>query len=84
MRVRNHQSMVKIIKYVYATIILHNLVVRTPYQNDRITENGNTDSDSGHGCVETVSSIIYIVSCWLKDIKINIKISDHHFKLEAY
>jgi hypothetical protein len=50
MRIRTRQSMVKIIKYVYATIILHNLCVKTPYQNDCITDNGDSDSDSEDGC----------------------------------
>jgi hypothetical protein len=50
MRIRNRQSMVKIITYVYATIILHNLCVKTPYQNDWLIDNGDSDSDSEDGC----------------------------------
>jgi hypothetical protein len=46
MRIRNRQSMIKLIKYVYATIILHNLCVKTPYINDWITDESNSDSES--------------------------------------
>jgi hypothetical protein len=44
--------MVKIIKFVYATIILHNLCVRTPYQNDWITDDGESESNSEQGHAE--------------------------------
>lgn len=37
--------MVIIIEYVYATIILHNLCVKTPYHNDGIREDDESDSE---------------------------------------
>jgi hypothetical protein len=42
--------MVKVIQYVCTTIILHNFCIRTPYQNDWITESRDSDSDSKLGC----------------------------------
>jgi hypothetical protein len=52
LRVRHRNSMVKVIKFVYATIILHNLCIRTPYQNDWITDDGESESDSEQGHAE--------------------------------
>ncbi len=52
MRVRHRKSMIKIIKFIYATIILHNLCVRTPLQTDWITDDGECDSDSEQGHTE--------------------------------
>ena len=42
----------KIIKFVYATIILQHLFVRTSYQNDWITDDGDSESDSEQGHAE--------------------------------
>jgi len=39
----------KIIKFIYATITLHNLCVWTPIQTNWITDDGECDSDSEQG-----------------------------------
>ncbi len=44
--------MIKIIKFIYATITLHNLCVWTPIQTDWITDDGECDSDSEQGHTE--------------------------------
>jgi hypothetical protein len=46
MQIHNWQSMIELIKYVYATIILHNLCVKTPYINDWIVDENNSDTKS--------------------------------------
>ncbi len=38
--------MIKLIKYVYATIILHNLCVKTPYVNVWIADENDSDTES--------------------------------------
>jgi hypothetical protein len=47
MRVQNKKSMVKIIKYIYATIILHNLCIKTPYQEDWLVDEDDDAEDEG-------------------------------------
>jgi len=51
---------VKIIKFVCAMLILHNLCVRTPYQNDRMTNDGESESDSELGHAEEDGLNVFI------------------------
>jgi hypothetical protein len=41
-------------------LILHNLCVRTPYQNDRMTNDGESESDSELGHAEEDGLNVFI------------------------
>jgi hypothetical protein len=44
-RIINKSSMVKLIKYVTATIILHNLTIKNQYNDDRIHDDSDEEDD---------------------------------------
>jgi hypothetical protein len=50
MRINTQQSMVKIINYVYMTIIMHYSCVKIPLKNGWITDNDDSNSDSEDDC----------------------------------
>jgi hypothetical protein len=47
MHIKGKRSIIKIIKYAYTTIILHNLCIKTPFEENWLIAEDEGDPDDG-------------------------------------